>query len=166
MTNRKTIPIAVSTIEQLREFAETVLQLKIHPNAKRETIIDRIEVAHQGDSITVPEVEQEPILSTIPSPANEPPPIPPAEKVRIYVETQDIPGGDKPVAVSVNGRAMLIPRGKEVDVPRPYVHVLQNAVRDIYDPLEGGGISTTPRKVPSYPFRVIADPAPHQSKAA
>lgn len=169
MTERKTIAIEEASLEQLREYAETVLGMKIHPNAKRETIVAKIEAANTGNSqITIPNVEV-PIMPTEQATASareeagrknsgE------VRKVRILIETQEIPGGDQPVPVSVNGRAMLIPRGKEVDVPVHFVEALKNAVRDIYDPIKEGGVGTEPRKATSYPFRIIADPAP--SKAA
>lgn len=170
----KTIPIADATEAQLRVFAETVLGMSIHPNAKRETVIAKVIAAHQGDTITVEADDAAPQAAQVQAPA----PILAGKAeadetdtsgdglVRILIETRDEPGGDKPIPVSVNGRAMLIPRGKEVDVPRKYVEVLTKAVRHVYDPIDGGGISTTPRNVPAYPFRIIQDPAPAARAAA
>lgn len=77
------------------------------------------------------------------------------EKVTINIAAQEGPGGSEPVFVSVNGSAMLIPRGKDVPVPKRYYEVLRTATRMVYDPNPEGGLMP-PREVPQYPFQRVA----------
>ena len=76
--------------------------------------------------------------------------------MRIHVNITEEAGGNEPVPVSVNGKVMLIPRGKDVDVPAEYVEVLQHAISHKYDPLPDGGMNPVPREVPLYPFQRVA----------
>lgn len=77
--------------------------------------------------------------------------------VRIMIHSQEKPGGDDPVPVSVNGKLIYIPRNKPVYVPEAYVEVLSHAEEFIYaefNPDVNGGMGglTKPRIVLSYPF--------------
>ncbi len=49
------------------------------------------------------------------------------EMVEVYVPIDHSNEDDINVYVSVNGVAMLIPRGKHVKIPKPYAEVLINA---------------------------------------
>jgi hypothetical protein len=92
---------------------------------------------------------------------NQPQPVrkqhlpPLAGKVRINIGIQEEAGGNEPVAVGVNGKIMLIPRGKDVDIPEPYLEALEHAVTFKYDSLpDGMGINPVPREVQLYPFQI------------
>lgn len=65
--------------------------------------------------------------------------------------------GDSPVMLSFNGRAVMVLRGEAFPLSYGAYNSLKNAVMDVYDPLKDGGISTTPRKVPRYPWRTAMD---------
>ena len=70
-------------------------------------------------------------------------------------------GGSEPVPVGVNGRVQLIPRGKDVEVRLPYVAVLKNAEKIVYDEhMEADGIRSrmVPRVVPVYPIAFVSEP--------
>ena len=67
---------------------------------------------------------------------------------------QNVAGGDEDVPLMVNGSLMLVRRGEPQAVPMPWFRVLESAVQEIYEPLENGGISSTPNKVPLYPYTV------------
>jgi len=80
---------------------------------------------------------------------------PPSGKVRINIGIQEEAGGNEPVPVGVNGKIMLIPRGKDVDIPESYLEALQHAVTYKYDSLpDGMGINPVPREVQLYPFQI------------
>jgi len=89
----------------------------------------------------------------------EHPPAP--KKLRIIVARSNEAGGDEPVKCGVNGKAMLIPRGEPVDVPAPYVEVLENAIAFHYEQRDlGGGLTELVRReVPLYPFQILG-PSP------
>ena len=66
-------------------------------------------------------------------------------------------GGSDDVQVGVNGSVMLVPRGKDVDIPYRYYEALKNAVADKYEMMpDGKSMNPVPRKVPAYPFQVVA----------
>lgn len=78
-----------------------------------------------------------------------------ARTVRLIIAKQTgVPGGDEDVPLGVNGSFMVVRRGIQQDVPMPFFRVLEAAVQDIYEPLENGGISAIPNKVPLYPYTV------------
>ncbi len=60
------------------------------------------------------------------------------DRVRIIVNTQDGPGGMEDVFVSVNGRAYLIKRDHEVEVPAAVLKVLEAAEGPSMDGRSGG----------------------------
>lgn len=77
-------------------------------------------------------------------------------EVRIMIHKSEKAGGSRPVPVGVNGRMMMIPRGKPEWVPEHFVQVLENAVELHYPPYDGdadflGGLKE-PEKVSAYPF--------------
>lgn len=154
------VPVHEATAEQLRQYAANVLGLDIHPNAKRETILARI-MAVTGDALTEIDVDEGPDadlpVGAPPQPATTQQHGPTPGKVRVIINTVDEPGGSEPVPLSVNGRAMLVPRGRQVDIPSHYFEVLKNATKMVYDPSpepEGGLLP--PRIVPMYPYQRIA----------
>jgi len=68
---------------------------------------------------------------------------------RIVVFKQDGPSGGKPVYVQVNGFNIGIPREIEVDIPRPFVDALRNAVEEKWERDEVTGVEG-PRKIRRY----------------
>jgi len=152
----KLIPIANATEAQLREFAQDTLGIEIKASATLEQVRAQITPAWDRD-IPVAEGSPEPVLAgDQPSPVTEQQLEPPAGKVRINIGIQEEAGGADPVPVGVNGRIMLIPRGKPVDVPECYVEALSHAVTFKYGTLpDGMGIDPVPRKVQLYPFQIL-----------
>lgn len=91
----------------------------------------------------------------------------PEEFVIINIHASEMPGGQEPVFVSVNGIPIWIPRAQPVRVRRKYADSLRLAVRTVHDPDPGPlGGTLPPREVPDYPFSVLADPAPPLSATA
>lgn len=82
-------------------------------------------------------------------------------KITINIAKTKEKGGAEPAFVGFQGKGYAIPRGINVDVPAPIVHILQNAMQDIVtqDP-ETGEIYH--EDVLTYSFNIIADPAPGQ----
>lgn len=81
---------------------------------------------------------------------------------RIIILRDPTPGHkNSPVPVIVNGRILLIPRGIPVDVPTPYVEVLNNAKGQQYRQTDGPAGNNPmgifkEEEVFSYPFQVVA----------
>lgn len=148
----KKIPIAQASKEQLRTFAETHLGIVMPPDAKTETLRAKVAAAWNKDEIVIqedaPSQPQTGGSRAVPASA-------PNGKVKLIIQRTDDAGGDEPVPVGVNGRVMLIPRGEEVEIPKPYFEVLKNAVKHIYEPLKDGGMNPIPRKVAMYPYQVL-----------
>ena len=150
------VKIAEATHDQLLKFARETLGFNSPPNIGRETLIARISVAWNKDHITVAQAAAEvsqagqaPLPQTAEQQAPEKP------MVRINIHITEEAGGNEAVPVGVNGRIMLIPRGKDVDIPYTYYEVLKHAVMNKYDPMPDGGMNPVPREVPTYPFQVI-----------
>ncbi len=152
----KLIPIAEATGPQLRTFAQDTLGIDIRAKDSAEQIRAKVQMAWDRD-IPVNEPNPAPTLA-----GDQPKPVtneqlePEEGMVRIFIGIQEEAGGSDPVPVGVNGRIMLIPRGKNVDIPERYLEALQHAVTFKYDPLEDGmGINPVPREVQLYPFQVV-----------
>jgi hypothetical protein len=81
------------------------------------------------------------------------------ERDRLLVKffQTDEPGiGKKPISASLNGRAYLIPRDKQVSVPRAVVQLLQDAVITRYEQVEENGQKVMEeREVPRFPCQVF-----------
>jgi len=75
--------------------------------------------------------------------------------VRLTIGVTEDTGGADDVNLGVNGRVMLVPRGKTVEIPNEYFEALFRSVSHIFDPIPGGGISLVPRRVPLYPYQVL-----------
>jgi hypothetical protein len=72
---------------------------------------------------------------------------------KVVLRSQPGPGGSDAVHVTVNGYTMGIPRDVEVDLPRPFVDALRNAVMDeiVEDPVTK---EETVKHVPRFYFEV------------
>ena len=152
------INITDATPAQLRDFGASVLGLELTGRETHAMMVSKLaEVGYGVETIT--------LTPPLVIPSGNPKPDEPfttrmrddgIKEVRIIVQVQDKDGGDRPVPVSVNGRAMIIPRGKPVWVPESYVEVLNHAVEYVYPEYVGqtdsmGGLAQ-PRQVKSYPF--------------
>jgi hypothetical protein len=163
MTEVTTVPLADATLAQLRAFALTHLQLDVPKTANRDMLIGKISQAWDKPEIPVAAetLEAKP-EGKAPRPANKKQADPTdtdSKKdpmIRIYINISETKGGSDPIPVGVNGRVMLVPRGKEIDVPSRYVHALKNAKTLVYGNDEKGRFDPTPREVPAYPFQVIS----------
>ena len=74
-------------------------------------------------------------------------------KVLITIAEVEGPGGKRPVFTSVNGVAMLIPRGRAVPIPYRYFRCLLDAVKTVHHQDEDTG-EIISSQVPSYPMSV------------
>jgi len=160
----KKVLLIEATAAELREFARDALGMQdVKDTSNKATITAQITSAWEHDYILVAPVVDETMAarrSTKNAIADETPDNHP-EKVMLNIQIMDEPGGDRPVEVAVNGRAMLVPRGKDVEVPWPYYLVLRDAVQYFYDPMpvgdgQSGGINPIARKVLRYPFQRVA----------
>jgi hypothetical protein len=76
--------------------------------------------------------------------------------VTIVIQQEPGSAGKEHVKVAVNGKAMLIPRAKPVQIPYRFYEALKHANRMTYDPAEDGVGLQPGRETPAYPFQVIA----------
>ncbi len=161
----KRLPIDEANEGQLRTFGTYVLGISIKASAGIDTIRARIAEAWAKDWIAV-EDDKAPadalaVDTQHPVPVTAEQDKPAMDKdgetrlVRIHINVTEEVGGERPVQVGCNGKIMLIPRGKDVDIPERFYHILTHAIAYKYDPLPEGGINPVPRKVPLYPHQVL-----------
>ena len=156
----KTILIDEATEAQLRSFAIDTLGFTINATAKIETVRARIQQAWNKREIPVEDSAPEPAQAETKA---GPQPVTDEQKpladgmVRLVLQVTEEAGGADDVQVGVNGKVMLVPRGKTVEIPEAYFESLAHAVTHKYDALPDGGMSPTPRKVPLYPFQVLVN---------
>ncbi len=72
----------------------------------------------------------------------------------VNIGNQDRSGGDEPVFVAVNGTAMYVPRGDNVDIPYEYKHVLDNAIKGVPQ-VDKDGVLTGFKPTPEYPVSTV-----------
>ena len=145
----KTIAISEASAAQLAEFASSHLgMIGINASQGKERLIELIEAAgHEGDTIEIHDTERKPRAKAAPSSD-------PDRKVRIHIATGEGAIGARHVEVAVNGVLMLIPRGKDVEIPWKYLHVLQNAKASQAEVDDDGQIVGW-REAPLYPVSVL-----------
>lgn len=150
------VPLAEAENDQLKDFAATILGLEFDGRTGSQAMRAKIREAGWTKD-TIPVLAQSaPRQDTKPSGAKQA-----FEKngrpfYRIMIPNEEKPGGEEPVMVSVNGRAMYIPRGEPQEVPAEYVEVLENAQSLVYEQYTGGkGGLGKPRIVQSYPFGYV-----------
>lgn len=163
-----------ATKEELIKFASENLGMKLHPNTGLHKVAAAVRQAWRPDHIILygpltPEPEdttavvkntetgRETVKSSIRalrggSSENDP-------KVRMFLNHAEGQGGQRPVFVSVNNVAMLIPRGEEILVPYRYYLALRSAVATLYEQDEET-FDMISREVPAYPFQVVEMPPP------
>ena len=171
MMDPKHIPLEEATHNQLKWFATAILGIAdLTGKENGVTLKAKIKQAWDKDSIFV--MEPDPKYGDNPDSTGNPRnatmmEFPSGtgkmrECVRINIPIMDPklhPGGDEDVKVSVNGTAMLIPRGQDVVVPVEYVEVLEHAVQFVYDEYDEnsdmmGGLKA-PRLVHNYQFNYV-----------
>ena len=158
----KTIPIGEATEDQLRLFARDTLGIDIKLTAKLPTVRARVAAAWDKPEITIAESEPESAQGAskaAPKPVTDEQQGPAEGMVRLILGVTEEAGGNDDVQVGVNGKVMLVPRGREVEIPEPYFEALAHAVTHKYDALPDGGMNPVPRKVPLYPFQVLVSTA-------
>jgi hypothetical protein len=173
----KTIPIAQANQKQLYEHATLVLGLDVKPGTRPDHILAKIRTVKPdiaevmaGDELALP------IQPAAPAPAHNVGALAAAEAARqsggvepgpghhddprVHItipETLDA-GGDRDVAVSVNGFQWLIRRNVETPVPYRVFEALQIAWQDLYEQKKPDSPTDRPetikRTVLSYPFNV------------
>lgn len=161
----KKIPLATATAAQLRAFAENSLGLDIPASASIAAMKAKIQQAWNGTEIPVfdepgPDEGKDVRVRAPTSAEATGDGKDPNRKVRIMIQRTEEPGGSDGVIVGVNGTRIFIPRGEPVDVAYKYVHVLENAKKDVFDSAvdQNGRMNglSTPRQVLAYPFSYVA----------
>lgn len=173
-----TIPLNDASDRQLVDYARTFLQLDVHPNAKRETVLAKIGQGAPGNdqcTIVLAEVEVEeerrqPTEAVREALLND-------DGRRFDVASQDDPRftiiiqeqgglgnfGKRAVPVACNGRTMLIPRGKECTIPARYYYVLkeamENHIEDVPNEDNPSKVDRVETEVMSYPFQIVKMPS-------
>lgn len=71
-----------------------------------------------------------------------------APRVRIIIDEQENHEGSKDVPLGIDGYVINIQRGKEVDIPEPFIQVLENAKYTIIGKADDG--QDTERQVPRF----------------
>lgn len=154
----KTIPIGDATEDQLRLFAINTLGIDIKAVAKFETVLARVKSAWDKPEISVagdaPDPEHGASKAT-PQAVTDEQQAPADGMVRLSIGVTEEAGGADPVQLGCNGKIMLVPRGKSVEIPERFFESLAHAVTHKFEALEDGGMNPIPREVPLYPFQVL-----------
>lgn len=164
MTEKKVL-LKDATEAQLRDFAQNHLGIEISENEKRASILTKIQAAYTKEDITVTdhdgpadkstEVKQPKAATSAKTQVQRAKTSQKGEKmVRLMIQRTEGPGGADDVPLGCNGKVMLVPRGRIVEIPERYYEVLKNAIKHVYDPLPEGGLNPVPREVPEFPFQV------------
>lgn len=144
-----------ASLEQLRQFATNNLGIDVNPSFNRLAVLAQVQQVWDKPEIDV-EDEAPAARKGAAKPAAKDDPKAPARKVTVIIHAVDEPGGSDRVPLSVNGKAMLVERIVEQELPEHFFLVLKNAVEKRYDPLpDGKGYNPIPRLVPRYPYSVI-----------
>lgn len=150
----ETKSIEDATTQELREFAQISLGLEIEGTENRNVVLSRMREA--GYDPENPKFRVAIMTRPDPAPAQMKDGSTEERNGRIYrritLHAGPGEGGDRPVPVRVNGKTMLIPRGKPCMVPEEYVEAIRNAQETVYE-MTGTGI-INPREVPSYPHAI------------
>lgn len=162
----KQIAIAEASKEQLFQFAKGRLGLDVPLSITKSMLLAKISVAHDKDTIDVPDVDEEvdlnaPVLtpkgkraptseegSRLVSKGGKGDPL-----VEMTLHQSAEKDGKRPVFVAVNGVEILVPRGERIKLPYRYFHALENAIRTegTWDEQSNEIIKT---EVPAYPFLI------------
>jgi hypothetical protein len=73
-------------------------------------------------------------------------------RIKVRFHAQEGGAGSDDIFVSVNGRAYLIQREQEVELPRAVLKVVENAEQTIFEP-SGGGVRA--RRVKRFAYTVL-----------
>jgi hypothetical protein len=156
-----------ATPAELRMFLQQSCGITAHTNCTPETLRAKVRAVFEGDEISL-------ILPDDPEIAAKAPPnevrsdgqrmVSKGGKgdpvVELTLMEQEGPAGKRPVFVSVNGKAMLIPRSKRVQVPYRYYDVLRNAVRsEVLHVTRGATTEELHNDVPEYNMQVHKEPS-------
>jgi hypothetical protein len=157
-----TVPIDKASVKQLRAFAQNHLGMDPHPSSNRETVLALIKAAWDKPDIILPN-EDAPEAVQPAEKVVAPAVVAQAEKnkvektVTVFINVTEESGGSDPIPVGVNGRIMLIERGKNQVIPESYFEVLMHAVEHRYEPMQDGrGMNPIPKQVPKFPLQRVA----------
>ena len=131
------IDLTAASKDELREYARNELGINLPSNATEETLRERI-LAHLNGPVGA-------------KPTASPPK---AKAAVINIHKTQGKLGRHDVFVSVNNRDYLIKRGVDVDVPVEVVHVLENAVEDVFE-YDEQKKDIVRREAHAYPFTVV-----------
>lgn len=170
------IPIVEANIHQLRKYAETELGIFDFTDATtRAQMLAAIAVVDQSGMVTVDDfVAMEPYRPEI---GGKRPHLAFFNKnwkdrmvargeaynldpsVILQINKEEKPGGDEPVPIAVNGKAMYIERAKVCEIPYRYYLALTYAVRTIWKQTKDDGTREASES-PAYPYNVLHLPTP------
>jgi hypothetical protein len=125
--------------DELREYARNELGINLPSNASESTLREKVAVA----------MGVEVLNTAAPARAARKP-----KSVVINIHKTQGKLGRSDVFVSVNNRDYLIKRGVDVDVPAEVVHVLENAVEDVFE-YDEARKDIVRREAHAYPFTVV-----------
>lgn len=124
-------PIEEATATELAHFAENIQNLEnINLRLGAEKIIAKLrDAGYTKDFILIPDAPPENESDETDAAENI---LKSGSKVEILIPKSEGPGGSQPVSVSVEGKAMVIPRGEKCTVPVEFVEALNLAMETHY----------------------------------
>lgn len=153
------LPIAEASLAQLKAFAET-MQLDLG-RANTEAKVRAVLAGAWSENYIVVDDEQanaeqairaKPLTQKVAGPAGSNDPI-----VVLKIAKTAYPGGKDPIPVSVNGRALVLQRDMQIELPYRFYEALQKAIRqEVSQDVNTGEITVD--DVTNYPIQPISFP--------
>lgn len=141
-----------ATLAQLRSYAADILNLEVKATANKPMLVGTIRTVTGLDHIEVPDAET-PALQKGHAPRAADAETTAKTRVRVLIQQEE--GGPDPVFISVNGEAISVRRGEEVEISAAHFEALKNAVRAIPITDRNGSLVGT-KMAPTFPYQLIA----------
>jgi hypothetical protein len=77
--------------------------------------------------------------------------------VTIFISADDKKGGDRDVPIGLNGQTMLIPRNRNVAIPKDHYQILEHTIMHVWDTDREGNIIHPAREVKRFNVNKICD---------
>jgi len=151
-------PINEASATELATFALTVLGMERATSTMgKPALLAKIQNAWKEDFILINVKEADIVRQDPPARAGTGSgPFAGRRCATIRIHPNDLPGGDQPVPVSVNGTQIFLPRDEDIRIPYEYMEALDNAKHYVYKQGPNGELLYPPREVHGYPFSKLA----------
>jgi uncharacterized protein (DUF433 family) len=137
------INLATATKKELKTWAFENLAINLALTMNESTMIDRILVKCKSLNIDPPQNKIETNAAKTTK----------QKYITVNIAKQPGDGGGEPVFLGVQGKGILVPRGRSIEIPYPYAVCLENARQSIWTQDEEGEMHE--EIVYQYPYQTV-----------